>query len=190
MALLNVARAEEIDYENNIIDNGYLVKARIKEIEVKDSQQNTANKFLGVEYVVTEGRFAGATFYDNIGIKGSEGFVKLGSSKLKAILEVGKSARIEKDYDIDSWNNLKGLEALIQVKQEFYTNKNGEQKIKNSAAKYGSSRLDSSRYNLYDEYMKGNQPFVVDNLVLSKSSNSYNSNYDPNHPAFSNDIPL
>lgn len=184
MALLNVANAEEIDYEGSLIDNGYLVKARIKEIEQKVSQNNPGNKFLGVEYVVIEGKFSGAIFYDNIGISGSEGFVKLGHSKLKAILEVGKGASKPTDYDINDWASLKGLSAIILVKQEFYINKDNLQKIKNSVAKYGSNRTDSSRYDLYAAYVEGSQPYVIDNLKITQTA-PVSSGVDYNHPAFS-----
>lgn len=154
---LNVFEAEEVDYESTLIPDGTLVKVVIATDGVIKTSQ-AQNELVNLTLTVCDGRYKGSKFYENIGISGSEGFVRLGHSKLKAILETGKGARVREDYDIPNFKALNGLKAVVQVKVETYFKNDGKAAYKNTVAKYGSANPASSRNALYIAYENGEQP--------------------------------
>lgn len=199
MALMNLYDAEEVDFESSLIPDGTLVSCTVLVKKVKTNDKG--NTFMDCELVVREGRYKGTKFFDNIGVSGSEGFVRLGKSKMKAILETGRNALNPADYEFDTnqlTNTFNGLQALVRVKVDTYLDKNDVGRYKNVVHSYGSANPDSSRFHLYQSYVKGEQPFQTAELPplpapMSRAhpaSNAYNpqSAYgEP--PAYINDGP-
>lgn len=181
---LNVFNAKEIDFESTLIPAGTIVPVTIKtEGKIKNGTTNPENAFLDWEMVVNDGRYKGSKFFENVGIAGSEKFVELGHSKLKAVLETGRNARQSQDYEISNYGIFNGMQALVVVKIETYQKKDNSYGYKNTVAKYGSSNPASTRYGIFEYYSNGEQPFQTDEKpplpqTAPRASQGSNASYD------------
>jgi hypothetical protein len=78
--------------------------------------------YLNCEFVIMEGQFVRRKIFDKIGISGSDVWVNMGKSRLRAILESAKNIN-PKDMSeaailarkIDSFGELEGLEPIIKI---------------------------------------------------------------------------
>jgi hypothetical protein len=159
MATLNLYDAEEIDFESSLIPEGTIVGCTVIVKNMKTSDKG--NTYMDCEFIVKDGLYKGSKFFENIGVSGSEGFVRLGSSKMKAILETGRGANKPADYEVDTQklaSTFNGAVAVVRVKVDFYQ-KDGKWHYKNAVHSYGSPRPDSKRYHIFEAYSKNQQPY-------------------------------
>jgi hypothetical protein len=78
--------------------------------------------YLNCEFVIMEGQFVRRKIFDKIGISGSDVWVNMGKSRIRAIIESAKNIN-PKDMSetamaarkIDSFSELEGLEPIIKI---------------------------------------------------------------------------
>jgi hypothetical protein len=83
------------------------------------SKSSTA-RFLDCEIQLKGGQYEGRKVWTRIGTAGSEKYINMGKSQVRAILEVGKKASEQNlaGYNIASYAELSGLPVAIKVKEE------------------------------------------------------------------------
>jgi hypothetical protein len=97
--------------------------------------------YLSCEFTVMEGPFAKRKIFDKIGISGSDGWVNMGKTRIRALLESAKnisskdmSEAAAEARQIDSYDDLNGLDVVIKVGIEsdrsgVYPDKNKVQSV-------------------------------------------------------------
>ncbi|GHT93879.1 hypothetical protein FACS1894122_09830 [Alphaproteobacteria bacterium] len=98
--------------------------------------KNSDSAYLDCEYAIIEGRYAKHKIFDKIGVEGSDAWVNIGRSRIRAILESAKNIN-PKDVSetamaarkIKSFNELNRLEVVIKIGIEI--DKGGVYKDKN-----------------------------------------------------------
>jgi hypothetical protein len=84
--------------------------------------KNGESTFLNCEFTILEGQFARRKVFDKIGIQGSDQWINIGKSRIRAILESAKNIN-PKDMSetamanrkISSFDELNGLEPIIKI---------------------------------------------------------------------------
>jgi hypothetical protein len=84
--------------------------------------KNGESTFLNCEFTILEGQFARRKVFDKIGIHGSDQWINIGKSRIRAILESAKNIN-PKDMSetamaarkISSFDELNGLEPIIKI---------------------------------------------------------------------------
>lgn len=104
------------DFE--LIPAGSLLWAYVN-VRAMDTSK-AGNEYLDIELTVAEGPYARRKIWDMIGISGSEKYVNIGRSNIKAILESGNSAGPENPagYQIQQYQDLSGIRVAIKTKIE------------------------------------------------------------------------
>jgi hypothetical protein len=95
--------------------------------------------YLNCEFVIMEGQFVRRKIFDKIGISGSDQWINMGKSRIRAILESAKNIN-PKDMSeaamatrkIDSFGELEGLEPIIKIDIEH--DRSGVYQDKNKVA--------------------------------------------------------
>jgi hypothetical protein len=101
--------------------------------------KNGESIFLNCEFTILEGKYAKRKVFDKIGIDGSDQWINMGKSRIRAILESAKNIN-PKDMSetamsarkINSFDELDGLEMLIKIGIEH--DRNGVYQDKNKIA--------------------------------------------------------
>jgi hypothetical protein len=156
---LNSAEAQT---EFGVIPNNTIAKARLTIKAGNDfsdpfltRSKNGDSAFLNCEFTIMEGQYAKRKIFDKIGISGSDQWVNMGKSRIRAILESAKNIN-PKDMSeaamaarkINSFDELDGLEMLIKIGIEH--DRSGVYQDKNKVA---SIITPGSQF--YKEYMSG-----------------------------------
>jgi hypothetical protein len=84
--------------------------------------KNGESTFLNCEFTILEGQFARRKVFDKIGIQGSDQWINIGKSRIRAIIESAKNIN-PKDMSeaamavrkISSFDELNGLEPIIKI---------------------------------------------------------------------------
>ncbi|GHT98549.1 hypothetical protein FACS1894126_4130 [Alphaproteobacteria bacterium] len=98
--------------------------------------RNGDSCYLDCEFIVLEGRYAKCRIFDKIGVEGSEAWINMGKTRIRALLESAKNIN-PKDVSeaaiagrkINSFDDLNQLEVVIKVGIEI--DKGGVYKDKN-----------------------------------------------------------
>lgn len=185
---MNLMDAEDVNFESTLIPMGTVVKCNVT---VGDSRKSQAgNEYADITLEVIEGPYTGSKFFDQIGLVGSDGFVKMGRAKMKYILETTRAAHLKgkEAYEINSIKELSGGTAIVKTKIDTYTDKDGNGRYKNVAAGYGSPRPESSGHAIYAAFAGNEQPWQTDEkppLPTRAAPHVANSNnLHPNHPDY------
>jgi hypothetical protein len=117
--------------------------------------KNRESTFLNCEFTIMEGQYAKRKVFDKIGISGSDQWVNMGKSRIRAILESAKNIN-PKDMSetamsarkINSFDELDGLEMLIKIGIEH--DRNGVYQDKNKV-----TSIITPDQAMYKEYMSG-----------------------------------
>ena len=192
--MVNVFTKEEISFgSGGPVPEGALVECEILSVAIKDSQSTKGNKYLWVKYEVCRGAYEGVKFYDMIGIAGSDKFIQQGRQKLMYIAEFSRMAHTKEDksgYNYnDNYADLVGLRAVIKVRVTVYQGNDGKWYYGNEAADYASPRSESSRFEMFSAYARGEQPWQKDQLPAlpqQAANNGNNGSYGHEHQ----DVPL
>jgi hypothetical protein len=118
--------------------------------------KNGDSVFLNCEFTIMEGQYAKRKVFDKIGISGSDTWVNMGKSRIRAILESAKNIN-PKDMSetaisarkISSFDELNGLEFVIKIAVEH--DRNGVYQDKNKIA-----AIITPGHAMYREYMQAN----------------------------------
>jgi hypothetical protein len=118
--------------------------------------KNGESAFLNCEFTILEGQFARRKVFDKIGIQGSDQWINMGKSRIRAILESAKNVN-PKDMSetamtarkINSFDELNGLEPIIKIGVEH--DRNGVYQDKNRVAS-----IITPDHNFHKEYMNVN----------------------------------
>jgi hypothetical protein len=123
---LNSAEAQT---EFGLIPNNTIAKARLTIKpggNFSDSfltrSKNNESTFLNCEFTIMEGKYVRRKIFDKIGINGSDQWINMGKSRIRAIIESAKNID-PKDMSeaaiaarkINSFDELDGLEMLIKI---------------------------------------------------------------------------
>jgi hypothetical protein len=123
---LNSAEAQT---ESGLIPNNTIAKARLTIKAGNDfsdpfltRSKNGDSVFLNCEFTIMEGQYARRKIFDKIGINGSDQWINMGKSRIRAILESAKNIN-PKDMSetamsarkINSFDELNGLEMIIKI---------------------------------------------------------------------------
>jgi hypothetical protein len=123
---LNSAEAQT---EFGLIPNNTIAKARLTIKAGNDfsdpfltRSKNGESTFLNCEFTIMEGQYVRRKIFDKIGISGSDQWINMGKSRIRAILESAKNIN-PKDMSetamsarkINSFDELDGLEMLIKI---------------------------------------------------------------------------
>jgi hypothetical protein len=137
---LNSAEAQT---EFGLIPNNTIAKARLTIKGGNDfsdpfltRSKNGESTFLNCEFTIMEGQYVRRKIFDKIGINGSDQWINMGKSRIRAILESAKNIN-PKDMSeaamaarkISSFDELDGLEMLIKIGVEH--DRNGVYQDKN-----------------------------------------------------------
>jgi hypothetical protein len=87
---------------------------------VETPSKSSAAKYLDCEVTVEGGEFNRRKIFTRIGVEGSEAYVNMGRSAIRAILEVGRGAgpNAMGAYAIEGYHELDGLKVAIKVKED------------------------------------------------------------------------
>ncbi|GHU19935.1 hypothetical protein FACS189472_10450 [Alphaproteobacteria bacterium] len=133
----------ELQTEFELIPAGTIVKAILVIKPGNDfsdpfltRSRNGDSCYLDCEFIVLEGRYAKCRIFDKIGVEGSEAWINIGRTRIRAILESAKNIN-PKDVSetamagrkINSFDDLNQLEVVIKVGIEI--DKGGVYKDKN-----------------------------------------------------------
>ncbi|GHT97580.1 hypothetical protein FACS1894126_1890 [Alphaproteobacteria bacterium] len=98
--------------------------------------KNSDSAYLDCEYAVIEGRYAKRRIFDKIGVEGSDAWINIGRTKIRAILESAKNINPKDASEvaaearkIKSFDDLNRLEVVIKIGIEI--DKGGVYKDKN-----------------------------------------------------------
>jgi hypothetical protein len=123
---LNSAEAQT---EFGLIPNNTIAKARLTIKAGNDfsdpfltRSKNGESTFLNCEFTIMEGQYVRRKIFDKIGINGSDQWINMGKSRIRAILESAKNIN-PKDMSetamaarkINSFDELDGLEPIIKI---------------------------------------------------------------------------
>lgn len=100
--------------------------------ETASQTEGSDAHYLNCDLTVCEGPFTKRKIFTRIGVRGSEGYINMGRSSIRSILEVGRGASAANlaAYKINAYGDLNGLKVAIEVKVEKGT---GSYKDKNDA---------------------------------------------------------
>jgi hypothetical protein len=119
----------EPQMEFSLIPNNTIAKVRLTIKPGNDfsdtlltRSKNGESTFLNCEFTILEGKYAKRKIFDKIGISGSDQWVNMGKSRIRAILESAKNIN-PKDMSetamsarkINSFDELDGLEVVIKI---------------------------------------------------------------------------
>ncbi|GHU13155.1 hypothetical protein FACS189449_08140 [Alphaproteobacteria bacterium] len=98
--------------------------------------KNSDSAYLDCEFIILEGQYAKKRIFDKIGVEGSEAWINMGKTRIRALLESAKNVN-PKDMSenamaarrINSFGELDGLEVVIKIGIE--SDKGGVYKDKN-----------------------------------------------------------
>jgi hypothetical protein len=101
--------------------------------------KNGDSAYLNCEFIILEGQYAKRKVFDKIGIKGSDQWVNMGKSRIRALIESAKNIN-PKDVspaaasarNINSYDELNGLDVVIKIGIE--SDRNGVYPDKNKVA--------------------------------------------------------
>jgi hypothetical protein len=142
MAIMDLNSAEA-QTEFGLIPNNTIAKARLTIKPGNDfsdpfltRSKNGESTFLNCEFTIMEGQYVRRKIFDKIGINGSDQWINMGKSRIRAILESAKNIN-PKDMSetamtarkINSFDELDGLEMLIKIGIE--SDRNGAYPDKN-----------------------------------------------------------
>jgi hypothetical protein len=128
MAVMDLNSAEA-QTEFALIPNNTIAKARLTIKPGGDfsdpfltRSKNRESTFLNCEFTIMEGQYVKRKVFDKIGINGSDQWINMGKSRIRAILESAKNIN-PKDMSetamaarkINSFDELDGLEMLIKI---------------------------------------------------------------------------
>lgn len=132
------------DYE--LIPGGTIARARLtlqkddRGYLIHESKKSDGVRYLRGMFELSEDPYVGRRVYTNIGIAGSEEFVNMGKSHVRAMLEATKgikpddmSEEAKRARRIDSYQELDGLMMLIRV--SVRTDPTGQYAPKNDVSK-------------------------------------------------------
>lgn len=90
-------------------------------VNVRSMEKSKAgNEYLDIELTVSEGPYARRKLWDMVGIAGSDQYVNIGRSQIKAILESGRGAGPDNQagYQIEQYTDLNSLKVAIKTRIE------------------------------------------------------------------------
>jgi hypothetical protein len=103
------------------------------------NSRTSDSAWLECEWTILNGSHAGRKVFDKIGLRGHETFIKMGNTRIRAILEAAKnihpkdtSPEAVKARQIDSFRELDGVQANIKI--GIRTDKTGQYSPKNCVA--------------------------------------------------------
>lgn len=112
----------------------------------KISKTNPNNAYLDLELIIVGGPYDKRKVWDMVGIKGSESWVNQGRASVRAMLESGFNASMDKNpaaYKISGFNDLNGAKVAIKIGVEKGQNGYAD---KNKVTNYLSPNEQSSTY--------------------------------------------
>lgn len=160
--MYDLSKAEDLKGGNQLIPAGTIVECSIK-ISPEKKSPDSGNTFHDAELEVSAGQYNGSRMFDNIMVSGKA--LAWGQGKMKHIVEFSNAAHLagnERFYKIETPVELSGRRALVKVKIEPHTNKDGKSYLINKVDTYISPRPDSSTYKYYAAWAKGEQPWQID----------------------------
>jgi hypothetical protein len=161
MAVMDLNSAEA-QTEFALIPNNTIAKARLTIKPGGDfsdpfltRSKNGESVFLDCEFTILEGQYAKRKVFDKIGINGSDQWINMGKSRIRAILESAKNIN-PKDMSetamsarkINSFDELDGLEIIIKIGVEH--DRSGVYQDKNKVAS-----IITPEHLAYKGYMSG-----------------------------------
>lgn len=182
--MFNVMPAEEMTFDGGLIPEGTLVMVEVAESrgpQKSTNPKNPDNYMLNWMLQVCEGAYTGSRLYDNVGTAGSDNFMLMGKMKMSYVLETSRNAHVNKDYNINSYDDFLHKKVVVKVGVETYKKKDGTFGYKNVTKAYGSPRQDSKNHKYYSEYKLGLQPYQTDVLpklpVIPTNGGYYQGDY-------------
>jgi hypothetical protein len=123
--MLNFNEAEE-QSEYSLIPENTIARAKLLIKPDHDSyitrSKNGESTYLNCEFAIVEGPYVNRRVFDKLGVSGSEAFVNMGRSRIRAILESARgisskdtSAVAVSARKINSFVDINGLEATIKI---------------------------------------------------------------------------
>jgi hypothetical protein len=161
MAMMDLNSAEA-QTEFGLIPNNTIAKTRLTIKPGNDfsdpfltRSKNGESTFLNCEFTIMEGQYAKRKVFDKIGINGSDQWINMGKSRIRAILESAKNIN-PKDMSetamsarkINSFDELDGLEMIIKIGIEH--DRGGVYPDKNRILS-----IVTPDHTMYKEYMSG-----------------------------------
>ncbi len=107
---------------NTIVKARLIIKGGNDNYDHMITNGKNGNSYLSCEFVILEGEYAKRRIFDKIGLSGSETWVNMGKSRIRAILESAKgifpkdiSEEARNARKINSFEELNGLDVVIKI---------------------------------------------------------------------------
>lgn len=158
----DLSEAEDVSFESSLIPKGTVVMCKVSVGDKRQSQRDTQNWYYDITLEALDAKYAGAKFFDNWGVQGSENFMRMGKTKARYALETTRNTHESNNPDAYKINSLKDLDntrVVVKVDVEPHTNKEGRKMYINKASAYGTPRKDSSNYKFFEAWESGEQPW-------------------------------